>query len=213
LLRRLRTLPGEGVVAFAAVGPAPLAEAAAAVRSLTSGYADASTALDRPVEWQGAAAGAFEGQRRALAAGVDHAVARLSALADALESVADGLVAARRRVAFALADALASAEAVAVVTGARATAGAGVAMGPHSAVGAGVTGADVAAGAIATHADSSAAADIAAHVLAALDAAAGAFDDALTAMDRLAGDGYTGPDPTGWPGSTAASDRTTRIAY
>jgi hypothetical protein len=119
LLRRVGVLPGDIVDAFVAMRAAPLEAEAARVRVSAGGYDDARSAL-HAVSWEGAGGLAYEHARDALAAhlvdGPDSLAGRLAAVARYLDAVADWVERSRRALARTLADAMSSAEAVAVVT-------------------------------------------------------------------------------------------------
>lgn len=123
LLRRLRALPGEAVVAVAAFDPAPLTAAGSALRDLRPGYARSHAAVARSVEWQGAGADAFDAHRAALAAYLatdptdpDTLGGRLAATIGYADAVADWLAHSRSVVARTLAEVLTCAEAVTLGT-------------------------------------------------------------------------------------------------
>ncbi|GAB3154736.1 hypothetical protein GCM10027290_49630 [Micromonospora sonneratiae] len=121
LLRRLRTLPGAAAKAITALQPAALAGAGAQVRGLTSGYDHTRATLTGSSSWQGAGADAYDVQRAALAAhladGPDGITGRLTDTADFADALVDWAAGARAALAGTLAEVLASAEAVALVTG------------------------------------------------------------------------------------------------
>jgi hypothetical protein len=131
LLRRLRALPGEAVGAFAVVEPAPLADAAAVLRPILQGYAEARATLPDRLDWSGVAAEAFTGQWVALGAHLDGGppdlCSRLAATVSYVDALADWLAEARSALARTLAKVLGSAEAVQVRTAADAVAAAGIA--------------------------------------------------------------------------------------
>jgi hypothetical protein len=119
LLRRLGALPGDVLQAFVALRAAPLEAAAARLRARAGGYDDARSAL-RAVSWEGAGGQAYEQAREALAAhlidGPDSLVGRLEATARYVEAITEWVERSRRSLARTLAEAMTSAEAVAVVT-------------------------------------------------------------------------------------------------
>jgi hypothetical protein len=119
LLRRLGALPGDVLHAFLALRSAPLLTAAAGMRARAGGYDDARAAL-HALPWEGAGGQAYDDVRAALAAhlsdGPDSLTGRLDATAGYLTAVAEWMERSRRSLARTLADALVSAEAVAVVT-------------------------------------------------------------------------------------------------
>jgi hypothetical protein len=213
LLRRLRVLPGDAVAAVAALRPEPLAGAGPALRELSAAYAGAATAVARSVSWSGPAADAYAERATALAdhlgvdplraahVGADHVgadhragtepldhglVERVAATRDFAEAVDAWTVRARRDLARTLALLLGSAQAVTLRT--------------------------AASGPVPTPEVITAAADVAARVLAMV---AGAYDEAQVLRDdwaaRLSEADWRPPTPTGGtatasgppPGSTA----------
>lgn len=118
LLRRMRVLPGAGVRGFLDLHPAPLADAARAVRRLVPGYDDVCRTLTDPVAWSGPAAAAYDQARTALLRhldeGPDSLIGRLESTAGYADAMADWVEGSRRTLARALADVIGSAEAVRV---------------------------------------------------------------------------------------------------
>jgi hypothetical protein len=142
LLRRLGVLPGAALGVITELRPAPLATIGPSLRALAKEYGEVSVIIPDESSWQGAAAEAFTAQWAALAAHMaggtggpsagggaasrggapggssgDDLAARLSATAGYIEAVASWVNRMRLALADTLADALASAEAVAIVTG------------------------------------------------------------------------------------------------
>jgi hypothetical protein len=145
LLRRLGALPGAAIGVITELRPAPLAAIGPSLRTLAAEYGQLSTAVPSELGWQGAAAEAFAAQWAALSAhlgggatpalrngagagtggsalphtgdGGDDLAARLAATAGYVEAVASWISRIRQALAGTLAAALASAEAVALVTG------------------------------------------------------------------------------------------------
>jgi hypothetical protein len=119
LLRRLGALPGDVLQAFVALRAAPLEAAAARLRARAAGYDDARSALG-VLSWEGAGGQSYEQVREALGAhlvdGPDSLAGRLEATARYLDAIVDWVERSRRSLARTLADAMTSAEAVAVVT-------------------------------------------------------------------------------------------------
>jgi hypothetical protein len=124
-LRRVRLLPGDAVRAVAALRPAALADAEPALRARSREFAEAAAALPDPGGWTGEAADSYDARRNALAArlGDDPGglAERLSATADHAAMLTGWMTRRRRELAGVLADALGSAEAVALLPGADAT--------------------------------------------------------------------------------------------
>ncbi|MFV2088446.1 hypothetical protein [Micromonospora sp. LOL_021] len=125
LLRQVRALPGDAVAAFVVVRPEPLAAAGAAIRPQLDGYAEAVDVLSGRLDWSGPAAQAYDAARRTLATRLtgggggtdpDSLAGRLAATAGYAEAVADWAALSRAGLAAVLAEALGSAEAVAVRT-------------------------------------------------------------------------------------------------
>jgi len=147
LLRRLEMLPGDVLTAVAALRAAPFEAAAGRLRSRSGGYEQAQAALTG-TGWEGAGAEAYERARHALhahlAGGPDSLTGRLGATASYLEAVAGWAAASRLTLARTVAEVLASAEAVAVVTGG-AGGVTGGAAGPAAEIGARVLAVGVAA--------------------------------------------------------------------
>jgi len=115
-LRRVRLLPGDAAQAVAALRPDELAEAAPELRADARAYAVLAASLPAPGEWTGAAADAYDAARRRAAAHLSGASDGLDERLQASAELADALVtwmrSARDSVAGALADVLASTEAV-----------------------------------------------------------------------------------------------------
>ncbi|WBB47951.1 hypothetical protein O3597_22955 [Verrucosispora sp. WMMA2044] len=119
LLRRMQVLPGDALRGFLDLRPGPLATAGHAVRRHVHGYDHACAALTDAVLWSGSAATAY-GQSRAtllrhLDEGPESLVGRLEATAGYADALADWVEGSRLAAARALAEAIGSAEAVAVV--------------------------------------------------------------------------------------------------
>jgi hypothetical protein len=117
LLRRLGALPGDAAGAVSALRPGPLATAASAVRPLARAYADTAADLRRAVSWSGPAAEAYAASAEALAehgGGVEGLPARLRNAGDYAAALCGWMAETRRELARALADALGSAQAVAL---------------------------------------------------------------------------------------------------
>lgn len=115
-LRRVRVLSTEAVHTVAGLRPEALTDAAPQLRRQARQYADIATALPGPDPWAGEAAEAYDAGRRRM---VDHLsgdpeslAERLEASADLGDALVDWMRQARADVAVALADALASAEAL-----------------------------------------------------------------------------------------------------
>jgi hypothetical protein len=125
-LRRLATTPGDAVAFFAALNPAPLRSAAVDVREQISRYAGAP--IPARVPWSGAGgesyapvAAALEAHLGAPGSGAGTApgdtesmAGRLLATASYVDDVAEWIGTARTSIAVALADVLASSQALAV---------------------------------------------------------------------------------------------------
>lgn len=125
-LRRVRLLPTEAVRAVAALRPEALNPTVPRLRRHARDVADAAELLAPPHDWTGDAADAYDARRQRM---IDHLgghphglTARLEDSADLAQDLVEWLQAARHRVALALADVLASAEAV-VLAGAAAAGG------------------------------------------------------------------------------------------
>ncbi|MET8147358.1 hypothetical protein ACIBSW_25845 [Actinoplanes sp. NPDC049668] len=120
-LRRVRLLPGDAARGVAALSPRELLDAAPELRGNARAYGALAAALPGPGEWTGAAAEAYDAVRRRTAAhlsgGGESLSARLEASADLADGLAAWMVDARDAVADALAQALSSAEAVALAGG------------------------------------------------------------------------------------------------
>lgn len=114
LLRRLRTLPGEAIAAVATVTPAPLAATADTVRHLAGEYG--RDALPAGSDWRGAGAERFAARWHAMRAHQDGLAELLHATASYLGALESWLAESRMALARTLADVLASAEAVQVCT-------------------------------------------------------------------------------------------------
>jgi hypothetical protein len=119
LLRRMQVLPGDALLGFLDLHPAPLAGAGHAVRRLVRGYDDVCAVLIDSVAWSGSAASAYDQARAALLRHLDEGpeslVGRLESTAGYAHALADWVEGSRLALARALADVLGSAEAVAVV--------------------------------------------------------------------------------------------------
>lgn len=157
LLRQVRALPSEAVAAVAGWRVGPLEAAADPLRALARGYTEALDGIPAHPPWEGEGAVAYGVQWSALrghttGAGPASVVGRLRESAAYVEELVEWLQRSRRAVAMAVADVLASAEAVILLTAGAADAAAGA--GP---AGAGPAGGHPAAGV--------AAARVAAHVL------------------------------------------------
>jgi uncharacterized protein YukE len=127
-LRRVRLLPADAVDAVAALHPAALDETAPDLRVLATRYADVAESLPAPGApqkgWSGEAADAYDAARRQLGdhlSGDPESLAeRLEASADLVDALVDWMRRSRAALAGALAQALGSAEAVTLLTGASA---------------------------------------------------------------------------------------------
>jgi len=118
LLRRVRALPGEAVVALSSTLRAePIAAAGAEVRARTTTYADARIAITAPVAWEGPAGDAFAAHTDRLAADLATAGDALASTAGLADEIAGWAARTRARLAAVLADVLTSGEAVAIVLG------------------------------------------------------------------------------------------------
>ncbi|RSM60042.1 hypothetical protein DMB66_25705 [Actinoplanes sp. ATCC 53533] len=115
-LRRVRLLPGDAARAVAALRPDELVEAAPELRADARAYAVLAASLPAPGEWTGAAADAYDAARRRaadhLSGGPDGLDERLRASAELADALVNWMRSARDSVAGALADVLASTEAV-----------------------------------------------------------------------------------------------------
>jgi hypothetical protein len=118
VLRRVQALPGDAVAAVVALRPSAMSEAGATLRGYLPAYAGARDALDRPVEWSGAAGDAFAAHARTLAEALASAAAGVRETSTAADAMAGWLADVRARLAVELAAVLSSAEAVTVVLGA-----------------------------------------------------------------------------------------------
>ncbi|GIF15131.1 hypothetical protein [Actinoplanes teichomyceticus] len=120
-LRRVRLLPGDAARAVAALRPAAVAEAAPQLRAQARACADTADALPVATSWTGDAAEAYEAARRRAAeqlnAGPDSLSRRMTATADLADALTDWMTSSRHELAGALAEALTSAEAMALATG------------------------------------------------------------------------------------------------
>jgi hypothetical protein len=121
LLRRVRASPSDAVATMAGWQPAPLAAVADPLRALARRYGEALDGLPARPPWEGAGAVAYGVQWSVLrghvtGAGPDSMVGRLRESAAYADELADWVRRSRRAVAVALADVLASAEAVTLVT-------------------------------------------------------------------------------------------------
>ncbi|MBQ1027751.1 hypothetical protein [Micromonospora sp. C95] len=200
LLRRMQVLPGDALRGFLDLRPGPLATAGHAVRRHVHGYDHACAALTDPVLWSGSAATAYGQSRAALLRHLDEGpeslVGRLEATAGYADALADWVEGSRLAVARALAEAIGSAEAVAVVA---------ITSVGRTTAGTGATG----SGAVA-------AAEIGARVLAVLSVA---YDGVETLLRQWSpslaespwrpGGGRFRPDTGGGP----AGGRTTRVGW
>jgi hypothetical protein len=139
-LRRLGTVPGDAVEFFARVDVMELRTSAARLRAQAEHFAAA--AIPPEVHWHSTAGESYSAHAAALAAHLDGMIARLTAMAEYADAVADWFGRARNTMAMALADVLAASEAIVLRPG----------QDPESAVPAGTL---------------RAAADIGAHLLAA----------------------------------------------
>jgi hypothetical protein len=135
LLRQVRALPSEAVAAVAGWRVGPLEAAADPLRALARGYTEALDGIPAHPPWEGEGAVAYGVQWSALrghitGAGPASVVGRLRESAAYVEDLVEWLQRSRRAVAVAVADVLASAEAVTLLTaGAAGPAGAGAAGG------------------------------------------------------------------------------------
>jgi hypothetical protein len=109
LLRRLGALPADAAHAISAQDPAPLRAAGSELRHHADGY---DVRLDTAPGWEGPAADGYAAGRSAVQAHLAGSADRLRATAAYLDDVADWIDASRRALAYALADALGSEEAV-----------------------------------------------------------------------------------------------------
>jgi len=121
LLRRVRALPSDAVAAVTGWRSEPLAETSAELRRFARRWEEALDPVAVPPPWEGAAAEAYRRRWATLHAyarggGPESAVGRLRATADHLDELAGWVTRSRRAVAVALADALACAEAVTLLT-------------------------------------------------------------------------------------------------
>jgi len=127
LLQRVGALPGDAVEFAAGLDPVPMRAAAEDLRARAAEFTDERSAVDRVAAdrpWEGSSADAFSAVWRALAdhigdtidAGEPTLIGRLTALASYVDGVATWATTLRGRVAMAVADALASAEAVVLNT-------------------------------------------------------------------------------------------------
>jgi hypothetical protein len=127
LLRRVGALPGDALEFAAGLDPAPMRSAADELRARSAEFLDERRAVDRAVAerpWEGSGADAFGSVWRALAQhiGSDPATdrasltGRLAALASYVDGAASWSAGLRGSLAMAVADALASREAVVLRT-------------------------------------------------------------------------------------------------
>jgi len=127
LLGRVGALPGDALEFAAGLDPGPMRAAADDLRDRAVEFTDQRSAVDRVAAdrpWEGSGADAFSAVWRALAdhigdtvdAGEPTLTGRLTALASYADGVATWAATLRGRVAMAVADALASAEAVVLRT-------------------------------------------------------------------------------------------------
>jgi hypothetical protein len=119
-LRRVRLLPGDAARAVAALKPAALGEAGPEIRAEARACVEIATGLPAPVKWTGEAAEAYDEARQRTAAelsGGDESLdERLEATADLAEALREWMVQTRGELARALAEALGSSEAAALIT-------------------------------------------------------------------------------------------------
>jgi len=115
-LRRVRLLPGDAAGAVAALRPSSFADAVPELRAGARACVEAAAALPEPGDWTGEAAEAYDDLRRRaagdLSGGDESLDERLEATADLAQALADWMVATRDGLAVALAEVLASGEAV-----------------------------------------------------------------------------------------------------
>lgn len=127
LMRRTRALPGDALEFVAGLDPVPMEAAAEELRSRAAEFTDERSAVDRVAAdrpWEGSGADAFAAVWRSLADHIGDTVdggeptlaGRLAALASYVDGVADWSGTLRGRLAMAVADALASAEALVLKT-------------------------------------------------------------------------------------------------
>jgi hypothetical protein len=127
MLRRTGALPGDALEFVAGLDPVPMQAAAEELRSQAAQFTDERSAVERVAAerpWEGSGAGAFAAVWRALAdhigdsvdAGEPTLAGRLGALASYVDGVAAWSGRLRGRLAMAVADVLASAEAVVLKT-------------------------------------------------------------------------------------------------
>jgi hypothetical protein len=115
LLRTVGTVPGDAVAHVTQADPGPLRAASAALREQVQVCAMAEVPVR--ISWHGAAGTAYERHAEALARHVDAIAERLGDTASYVDELADWCERARGRMAMALADVLASTEAVALGSG------------------------------------------------------------------------------------------------
>ncbi|WP_422772876.1 hypothetical protein ACN28C_07870 [Plantactinospora sp. WMMC1484] len=123
LLRRLRVLPGDAVQAVIELRPGAMAGAEQVTGDLRRAYEEVRATLAEGGSWQGPAAEAYAAHRSALTEHVAGLTGRVDATAAYAEAVAYWIADTRRALARTVGDVLGSAEAVAVVTAARAGVG------------------------------------------------------------------------------------------
>jgi hypothetical protein len=121
-MRRVRLLPGDAAHAVAALRADDLDEAAPELRADARGCAGIAEALPPPGSWSGEAADAYDAARRRtaehLSGGVDSLDERLEATADLAEALIDWVGQTRADLARTLGEALGSAEALSLSSGA-----------------------------------------------------------------------------------------------
>jgi hypothetical protein len=118
-LRRVRLLPGDAARAVAALRPAALGEAGPEIRAEARACAEIADGLPAPGEWTGEAAESYDEARRRTAAqlsGGDESLdERMEATADLAEALREWMEQARSDLARALAEALGSPAAAALI--------------------------------------------------------------------------------------------------
>jgi hypothetical protein len=118
-LRRVRLLPGDAARAVAALKPAALGEAGPEIRAEARACVEIATDLPAPEKWTGEAAEAYDEARQRTAAelsGGDESLdERLEATADLAEALREWMEQTRGELARALAEALGSSEAAALI--------------------------------------------------------------------------------------------------
>ncbi|GAA2566499.1 hypothetical protein GCM10010435_44730 [Winogradskya consettensis] len=119
-LRRVRLLPGDAVRAVAALRPSDLAEASPELLATAGSCATLASELPPPGDWSGTAADAYDRARlhvaEQLSTGPDSLGSSLHATADLADNLIAWMQTSRDAVADALAEALVSTEAVALLT-------------------------------------------------------------------------------------------------